>query len=231
MKFSASTLAAIVLILECNAVQALDNNEEITPANKGEYWVYSVTWQPSFCKLKPKTTGCTSPPARFLTHGIWPYNHSTQEKTNRHPAFCSCEQGTACEISSSDLKEIAGNPAIAKLVTPEPEGMFKHEWEKHGTCSGKTKEEYFNDIFKLRHVVRYNESMFEGWVGDSVTFDQLKKAFPDNASFRCFEQDGKQYLHEVFYRITDQGKPYEGDPSLQIGIPCKSQPTFVPDGA
>ncbi len=228
-------IAAAILMLVSGAVFALDTNEEITPAEAAyQYLVYSVTWQPSFCKLKPDTAGCDKPPAKFLTHGIWPYNNSSANKTNRHPAFCntapSCELGKECEISNSTLEKIASRPDIAALVPTNPQGMFKHEWKKHGTCSGKTEENYFNDIVTLRKAVSYNEAMFAAWVGRSVEFDELKAAFQSNVSFRCFVLDDKQYLHEVFYQINDDGTPYVNDAALQIGIACKSQETVIPGG-
>lgn len=228
----ATALAALVF---CHGAQALDANEEITPSSEGfKYLVYAVTWQPSFCKLKPATTGCDKPPQKFLTHGVWPYNNSLGQKTNRHPASCNtapgCQSTTACDISDDKLEQISSTPAIAQLVTAAPQGMFRYEWSKHGTCSGQTESDYFNDIVRLRKAVMYIEPMFNAWIGRSVAFSQLKNAFPTHASFRCFVLDGKQYLHEVFYSINPDGTPYKSDAPLQIGVPCASQETFIPSG-
>ncbi|AZE70847.1 Ribonuclease I precursor [Pseudomonas synxantha] len=216
-----------------HSVQALDANEEFTPTKDGyQYLVYAVTWQPGFCKLRPATAGCDKPPQKFLTHGIWPYNDSLGEKTNRHPVSCntapSCKSTTNCAISQDTLDAVAADPEIAPLITVAPQGMLKDVWSKHGTCAGKTEEDYFADFAKLRKVVSYNEPMFNAWVGRSVMFDQLKAAFPGNTAFRCFTLDGKQYLHEVFYMIKPDGTPYEGNPNLQIGPACASPETFIP---
>ncbi|MGU9859612.1 ribonuclease T2 family protein [Pseudomonas sp. LF245] len=233
IRFVATALATLLI---SHGVQALDANEEITPSSAGfTYLVYAKTWQPSFCKLRPEVAGCDKPPQQFLTHGIWPYNDSVGQKTNRHPAFCntapSCQSTTACDISDAKLDQIANTPAIAQLVTVAPQGMFRHEWKKHGTCSGKTESDYFNDIVRLRKVGLYIEPMFDKWIGSSVTLAQMKNAFPTHASFRCFVLDGKQYLHEVFYSINPDGTPYKKDPSLQIGIPCTPGDIFIPSGA
>ncbi|MBI6632060.1 hypothetical protein YA0871_05260 [Pseudomonas paralactis] len=227
---------AMATLLISHGALGLDANEEITPSSEGyQYLVYAVTWQPSFCKLKPQTPGCDKPPQKFLTHGIWPYNNSLGQKTNRHPANCntapSCKSSTECDISEDKLNQISGNRAIAGLVTASPQGMFRYEWKKHGTCSNQTETDYFNDIVRLRKAVMYLEPMFNTWIGRSVKFDQLKNAFPTHASFRCFTLDGKQYLHEVFYSIYPDGTPYKGDPSLQIGIPCAPRETLIPSGS
>lgn len=235
MKIMHRLATTVALLLASNSVMALDANEEITPADNGyQYLVYSVTWQPSFCKLKPETVGCDQPLQKFLTHGIWPYSDGTSQKTNRHPAFCntspSCKSTAECEISDGALDQIVQNPQIAELVTAEPKQMFQHEWKKHGTCSGMSEKDYFSDIVNLRKVVIYDEKKFDSWVGKNVPFDELKTAFPSNTSFRCFTQANKQYLHEVFYRINADGSPYEKDEALQIGIPCKAQKTYIPGG-
>jgi filamentous hemagglutinin len=218
-----------------NGGRPLDLNEEITPPEAGyQYLVYAVTWQPSFCKLKPGSAGCDQPPEKFLTHGIWPYNDSTDQKTNRHPAFCNsapgCMPGTPCELSETTLAKIIQDPKIAELVPANPQGLFRHEWQKHGTCSGKSGDDYFRDIVNLRPLVDYDQPKFNTLIGSNPTFDEIKAAFPRNTSFRCFVQDGIQYLHEVFYLIDPTGKPYQKDVSLQIGMPCTSQATLIPNG-
>lgn len=233
MNLSIGTAVAVAFVLTSLDAFALDTNEEITPSDLPyDYLVYSVTWQPSFCKLKPDTPGCEKPPVRFLTHGIWPYNNSTAQKTNRHPAFCNtaptCQQRAECGLSEKALKDIVEIPEIAQRVTVNPQGMFKHEWSKHGTCSGKSEYAYFADIDKLWKVVNYNDPVFKQWIGSSVDFDTLKNVFPTNVTFRCFVQSDRQYLHEVFYQIYPDGKPYLEDPDLQIGIPCQSRETFIP---
>lgn len=228
--------ACLFSLLSCASAFALDANEEITdPAQGFDYLVYSVTWQPSFCVLKPDTAGCATPPQRFLTHGIWPYKNSTTEKTNRHPAFCNtapgCQSTQACDISEDNLAQVTRELTSTNLVPDRPEAMFRHEWKKHGSCSGKSDRYYFADIVNLRKVVTFNQDAFNRVVGSSVVFSDLKRLFPENTSFRCFVRDNKQYLHEVFYLIDTQGKPYTTDKRLQIGIACNEQPTYVPGGA
>ncbi|MDD2045985.1 ribonuclease T2 family protein [Pseudomonas putida] len=233
MRLSTGIAAIFALTTVSHSVFALDANEEITPSTTPyDFLIYAVTWQPSFCKLKPETSGCDGPPARFLVHGIWPYNNSTEQKTNRHPAFCntapSCEDKTECEIEKDTLEKISLIPEIAERVTVNPQDMFKHEWRKHGTCAGKSEAEYFADIATLWKVVAFNGPMFNQWIGKSVLFSKFKVAFPDNTSFRCFVQNDKQYLHEVFYLIDSDGKPYLKDRNLQIGTSCKERETFIP---
>lgn len=223
-------------LLVCSSALALDANEEITPpTTPPDYLVLAQTWQPGFCTLKPKTAGCDNPPTTFLTHGIWPYNNSNADKTNRHPAFCntapSCSSREACNINEQKLDEIIQQPEFARLVPAEPQGMLRHEWSKHGSCAGKTEEAYFNDFIRLKRAATFDEKTFKPWIGGSVLFSTLKTAFPSNTSFRCFIAEGKQYLHEVFYLLNPDGSAYEDDKHLQIGTRCEEQQTYIPGGA
>lgn len=232
---------AILLILSSlilpGEVLALNDNEEAA-ANEppAEFLVYAVTWQPTFCVMKPETPGCDRPPQRFLTHGIWPYSPSTDTYTNRHPQFCTSSPGCqgakeACDIGADDMQTVLSNPTLRALVTKEPEGMFRHEWKKHGTCSGKTKQAYFQDLVTLRPVVMFKHDRFESMIGEASEFSEIRKAFPTNTAFRCYRNsDGEQYLHEVFYLIKGDGQPYLPARPVEIGVQCLEQKTLIPGG-
>ncbi len=45
-------------------------------------------------------------------------------------------------MGDEDMKAVLSNGPLRALVTREPEGMFAHEWKKHGTCAGKTMQSY-----------------------------------------------------------------------------------------
>lgn len=225
--------AAVALnLVSCYAL-ALDPNEEIVPDTvKPEFLVYAATWQPSFCARSPTVAGCDDLKRGFLAHGIWPYNKSTEQKTNRHPQFCANSaacKGEACPMTDKAMEDVLGNKDLRKLVTKEPQGMFAHEWKKHGTCTGKTMESYFDDLANLySDIIQYDEAMFSAWVGKGAEFASIKKAFPDNTSFRCFVHNEQQYLHEVFYLIDSAGQPYTEEKHLQIGIACQDKYTLIP---
>lgn len=216
---------------------ALDANEEAgADAPPAQFLVYSVTWQPTFCIMRPMTGGCDQVPQAFLTHGIWPYSASVGDRTNRHPQFCSTSpscKGEACAMSESDMKHVLANEALRKLVTRDPEGMFAHEWRKHGTCSGKTVQRYFQDFVDLRKsVVIENPAKFDSMIGRATPFAKIRKVFPANTAFRCYrDHKGEQYLHEVFYLVDEGGHPYEQEKNLQIGVQCAEQDTRIPRGA
>jgi len=226
------TLAAFFLSFNAYALDPGEEDRQGAPSGAFDYLVYAVTWQPTFCLIKSPTTGCKPPPIMFLTHGIWAYFNSTTQSANRHPSSCiksaGCDSSdVACELSSSTKDQILSNPDFTKLVTQSPEGLIKHEWQKHGTCYGADQKQYFEDFTRLRNVVQY-DAQFNELIGKSVGLEDLKALFPANTSFRCVNFQGKQLLFEVFYLIDRQGLPYTGDQGLQIGEKCLSRETFIP---
>ncbi|MFJ4109859.1 hypothetical protein [Pseudomonas sp. NPDC089758] len=236
MRVMTTTLLLLTLV-GATRVMALDRNEEAyVDAPPSTYLVYSVTWQPTFCIMRPSTAGCERAPQRFLTHGIWPYSESIGKLTNRHPQYCTqspdCTDGEACAMSADDMNAVLANKALRDIVTREPMGMFAHEWRKHGTCSGKGMQAYFQDFVDLRKVVRFDNEAFNAMVGNATAFSKIRDAFPENTAFRCYQDpQGKQYLHEVFYLVDDNGTPYTEEKNLQIGVQCKAKQTWIPAGA
>lgn len=232
-----TTLLLLLVIAAPNNAAALDANEEAyVDAPPTRFLVYSVTWQPTFCKMRPDTIGCNSAPQRFLTHGIWPYSESIGDRTNRHPQFCTsspaCADGEACSMGADDMNKVLANKSLRDLVTSDPKGMFAHEWKKHGTCSGKSMQSYFEDFVDLRKaVVIEDQAAFDSMIGHATDFSDIRKVFPANTAFRCYKDaSGEQFLHEVFYLIDNQGQPYLEEKNLQIGIQCGEQKTWIPSG-
>lgn len=131
------------------------------------------------------------------------------------------------------MQRVLANEDLRKLVTSEPEGMFAHEWKKHGTCSGETMQGYFQAFIDLRKVVVIkDQNAFDRMIGHTTEFSEIRRVFPGNTAFRCFkDSDNKQYLHEVFYLINKQGEPYEEEHNLKIGVQCAEEETWIPRGS
>ncbi|MET0776898.1 MAG: hypothetical protein ABWZ65_15655 [Pseudomonas mandelii] len=228
--YASMALSAISL-----CAYAMDPGEESiegAPSAKFDYVAYAVTWQPTFCLLKPSTAGCDKPKNVFYTHGIWPYYKSTDQSANRHPSSCiqsvGCAQTDAvCELSDTDRKLAQAEQGFSEIVTESPEYLMKHEWQKHGTCYGTNQTEYFRDFVKLRKAVNYSPA-FNQLQGKSVDLAPLKALFPNNTSFRCASHGGKQYLFEVFFLIDREGQPYTEEQKLQIGEKCQSREIHIP---
>ncbi|MHC8342769.1 ribonuclease T2 family protein [Pseudomonas sp. RT6P73] len=227
-----ASMALSVVSLCAHALDTGEESMEGAPSAKFDYLAYAITWQPTFCLLKPTTAGCGKPNNVFYTHGIWAYYNSTDQSANRHPSFCINSAGcgpteTVCELSDTDQKLAQAEHGFSEIVTESPEYLMKHEWKKHGTCYGTSQIQYFKDFVNLRSAVNYSPD-FNQFQGKSLDLDKLKTLFPSNTSFRCASHGGKQYLFEVFFLIDRQGQPYTEDQKLQIGEKCQSRDIHIP---
>nr|WP_314482090.1 hypothetical protein [uncultured Pseudomonas sp.] len=232
-----TTCLLLISLAWANATMALEPYEEVdADASSTRFLVYAVTWQPTSCKTVPMKAGCDQPPQRFLTHGLWPYSESVGDRTNRHPQYCTqspaCDDGSACAMSDGDREAVLSNAHLRALAPGHPAEMLAHQWEKHGTCSGKTMQQYFQDFVDLRRVVIFkDESAFERMIGQATAFSEIRKVFPANTAFRCHQDaHGEQYLHEVFYLIDHKGEPYLDESHLQTGSQCAERTTWIPRG-
>jgi ribonuclease T2 len=96
-----------------------------------DFYVLSLSWSPGFCATPSgKKDDLQCGPQRhygFVLHGLWP-----QYEQRGWPQDCSTEPL---------------DPTIVDrmlTIMPSPK-LVRHEWTKHGTCSGLTSKEYFDE--------------------------------------------------------------------------------------
>lgn len=99
-----------------------------------DYYIFSLSWSPEYCHQHPKdkTPECNAQAKmNFVVHGLWPSN-----KSGKDPENCSGAQFDPSAVP-------------AHLTDIMPSGIFKHEWQTHGACSGMTESVYFQKILAL----------------------------------------------------------------------------------
>lgn len=93
-----------------------------TPGEFDSY-LLSLSWSPDYCAVRKNDTEQCGKQLGFVLHGLWPqYNKG-------YPSDCSDEK-----LNPEMKQKHAGLFPSNKL--------FKHEWEKHGTCSGLSQEAF-----------------------------------------------------------------------------------------
>jgi ribonuclease T2 len=101
---------------------ALNDMPKLT-ASGFDYYLLNLSWSPEFCHSHPSAVECGAH-AAFVLHGLWP-----QKNDGSYPENCSSESGPV-------------DPAEFKDIYPD-EGLLRHEWQTHGTCSGLSPNEFF----------------------------------------------------------------------------------------
>lgn len=116
-----------------------------------DYYLLSLSIAPSFCALSPANQAKAE--CRMLSdadyrrmpltvHGLWP--NRTGVSVNRQPQHCP---GPELTTLPPDLQ------AQLQRVMPGGAGLARHEWERHGTCSGLSPEAYFATLVRLARSV------------------------------------------------------------------------------
>lgn len=103
--------------------QACDNDK----AGQFKYYVLSLSWSPEFCRAHPQNNEPQCEQHReFIVHGLWP------ECGSGGPQNCR-NGGQADAIDKEKIH-----------VFMPSDFLIRHEWVKHGTCSGLSRSTYFD---------------------------------------------------------------------------------------
>ena len=95
--------------------------------------------------------------------------------------------------------------------------FWEHEWSKHGTCSGLSQYDYFNDSINL--IKKFGTPyMYTQAVGSTVNADDLRTAFggTTKATLQC----SGVYITGVF---TCWSRDSNGHPDQQVVCPSDVQ--------
>lgn len=111
------------------------------PVGKGfDFYVLSLSWSPSYCEAEGENANrqqCASGrPYAFVVHGLWP------QFERGFPEDC----GTGGQEVDSDTAR-----SLYDLMPSA--GLIRHEWRKHGTCSGLSQADYFKVLRFARERV------------------------------------------------------------------------------
>lgn len=120
------------LVAACSAENQTENQANDTlalPIGKGfDFYVLALSWSPGYCVSEGNNadTRQCGPDKKyaFVVHGLWP------QFERGYPENCS---NTALD------NRLAGSMTD---IMPSY-GLIKHQWRKHGTCSGLLPEDYF----------------------------------------------------------------------------------------
>lgn len=98
------------------------------PKRGGPGYILSLSWSPAFCASSDpngESDQCETGARRGLVvHGLWP-------DTSRE--FCD----------TSEPRRISDDIARQVVRYMPSVGLARHEWEKHGSCSGLSQRDYF----------------------------------------------------------------------------------------
>lgn len=117
--------ALLILLFTCSAAWA--DGEK---AGAFDYYVLSLSWTPTWCSLTGDARDapdCESGAnVGWKLHGLWPQYH------RGWPSFCATSQHPPSRAMSDAMSDIMGSS-----------GLARHQWRKHGRCTGLSARAYF----------------------------------------------------------------------------------------
>lgn len=112
------------------------------PAGGFDFYLLDVTHEPAWCEDGNERRGQCRRLDRLLAnkqplvlHGLWPENLGP----GSYPSEC----GSAALVLSADLRR-----RLERVMPGTMEGLEKHEWRKHGTCTGLDAETYYSEAVR-----------------------------------------------------------------------------------
>ncbi|ESZ23571.1 ribonuclease [Mesorhizobium sp. L2C084A000] len=162
---------------------APDGQGKPAASGKPEY-VFALSWQPAFCETKSNKTECRAQSAgdfdatHFTLHGLWPqpngnfYCQATaSDKANDNPAHWK-------DLPPVNL-DANTRTELDQVMPGTASHLDRHEWIKHGTCYGKSQQDYFSDALNLMRAVNSSpvRELFAKNIGGKLTADQIRGAF------------------------------------------------------
>lgn len=120
-------MRVLVLALICAAGMARAEGER---AGAFDYYVLALSWTPSWCAIEGDARGSEQcDPGQgfgFTLHGLWP------QYEVGWPSYCPTLERNPSRAMTRDEADIYGSS-----------GLAWHQWNKHGTCTGLSAEDYY----------------------------------------------------------------------------------------
>lgn len=212
------------------------------PLLSGDF-VLALSWQPAFCEMRPRTPECASQTkgrfdaGNFSLHGLWPEPQGN--------IYCDVSPALRHRDERGDWYAVPGlqlSPEIAmelrKLMPGTQSGLERHEWIKHGTCSGGTPAEYYAASIALVNAVNASplRDLFADNIGSKLSANVIRRAF-DQAFGRgagqrvlvaCNRDGGRMLIGEL--RIALSGEISEDLDLRALLAAAPTQPRGCPAG-
>ncbi len=133
--------AILLLALGFAGTAQAQRNERGASPGEFDFYVLALSWSPGFCELdggreRNREQCGEGANLRFVVHGLWPQNE------RGFPSDCGPAGRTPSRIAMEQ----------AQGLFPS-EGLARHQWRKHGTCSGSSPSDYFADTRRAREKI------------------------------------------------------------------------------
>jgi ribonuclease I len=221
-----------------------------TPTAYATDWLLALTWHPAFCSPRTSWPECEAAFPRLVLHGLW-----QQGSAGEQSGALSCEvapglraldrQGKWCDLPPVALTAETANAADA-VMPGRRACLDRHEWYRHGRCSGLAPDAYFSRAASLaaRAADLTVSRLLVARAGGSVMLSELMHAVQQDfgpAASRavavvCSRHDGVARLTELRILMDEEHLHLFPAPeslstaSLKGGRRCPARVPIVVEG-
>ena len=161
--FRTAALAVFLVAAALNAAPAQDQRQH--QPGQFDFYVLALSWSPTFCQEtaergREAREQCGGRPYSFVVHGLWP----------------QYERGFPrdCQVPSPRLNRQLMTSMLDLMPAPR---LVYHEWDRHGTCSGLSAQDYFDLVRKARGTIKIPEDYSAPQRTLTVAPDEVEEAF------------------------------------------------------
>lgn len=201
------------------AVPETPTNPSATAGSEGEFdfYVLSLSWSPSYCAAEGEDANrqqCGSArPYSFVVHGLWP------QFERGYPQDCRVAERDVPRDLMVELYDIMPSS-----------GLIRHQWRKHGSCSGLTQSEYFEVVRAARTRVTIPDEFRRLRESRIVDPDAVERAFlsanPGATAEGIAVTCDRNYLREVRICMT-KALAFRACPEVDRRA-CRRETTAMP---
>ena len=169
--------------------------------------ILGLSWQPGFCEGRAKAPECKNQSAddvaarQFSLNGLWRVRQT----------YCGVPDALKDQDKKRkwlDMPELALEEGLkielARAMPGMASGLERHEWIKHGTCSGDVAADYYSRSLKLLTAVNGSAvgKLFAANLGKALKEADVKAAFEtafgpgagDKIKMRCRKDGDRQII-------------------------------------
>lgn len=136
-----------------------------------DFYVLALSWSPSFCESSRERNGGRSTlqqcagerPYAFVVHGLWPQHERGFPRDCQVPA-----------------PRLARNIVNTMLDIMPSQRLVFNQWDRHGTCTGLSGQEFFDTLRKARATVQIPAQYQNVASYLAVSPSEVEKAFIDS---------------------------------------------------
>ena len=161
-------LTGLLLALLASASAGAQPMREIrgAPAGQFDFYVLALSWSPGFCEVEGGDRNreqCeTGGGLGFVVHGLWP------QLEQGYPTHCRPEGRVPSRLVVEAAREIYPD-----------EGLARHQWRKHGNCSGQSPADYFASVRRAADLVRIPNRLARPETPTKALPIEIERAFAD----------------------------------------------------